>query len=152
MNGSKKNKEKKYVFAINSLPTPLDLIFGLLIVILIISGLILSVDGWFSFLNDTTMIILLICTFAPIIPILVLLSLSRKRLVWISVADEDFEQECILCMKNIEPSEKYTSCPFCEKPMHFSEIEDWLKYNSRCPNCTKNIKKISIKEHKSSLS
>ncbi len=151
MNGSKKNKDKKYAFEINSLPKPLDLIFGLLVVIAIISGLVLSIDGWFYFLNDTPLIAILICTFAPIVPILVLLFLSRRRIVWISEVDVELEHKCILCLKNIQLGEKYISCPFCEKPIHLSETENWLKHNSRCPNCARNIKKISIREYKSRL-
>lgn len=48
--------------------------------------------------------------------------------------------DCSICLSNFEVEDPCVILPGCEHCFHFTCIEEWLKTNSSCPYCRRNIR------------
>lgn len=138
-------REKKYEFAIHSLPKFLQGTFYISVVIALLSALILAINDWFYFIDAPIVFYFIGGLVLCIVLSILILFMSIKMLLYTFTANDELENNCIICLESITLKEKYILCPKCLKPMHYDEGEDWLKDHPFCPNCKRNFKKISIK-------
>lgn len=146
MKKKKKTKKLKYEFAIESLPKPLIIILFSLSILLIIGGVLFFIPiNIFEFFEPFVVFIFAGIYISLIIPASIILFISRRPFIFILKSNTLLEQNCILCLSEINNNEHYVRCPFCNKPMHFSELTDWLEINSLCPNCKRKLSRVSFK-------
>lgn len=54
---------------------------------------------------------------------------------------EDEDRKCSICLTDFENDEKIRFLP-CLHRFHSSCVDPWLKSNSKCPLCKKELKKL----------
>ncbi|MEA2071906.1 MAG: hypothetical protein U9O98_11540 [Asgard group archaeon] len=72
--------------------------------------------------------------------------IAHQRSVGEHIAQKNLKDKCIVCKRQIKAGQKYTFCPYCGKPAHYSHLIEWIKVQGSCPNCQHRLRVDDIKD------